>query len=104
MPLSGKALGRCSMTRVFSVTTRVSTAEARNQHRDLLRRLGAAGGALWIAEFRDSLAERNRRARGGRRHQPGQPAVGVQRVQGGGEGTIRRPVLVAIKRLMSLSS
>jgi peptidyl-prolyl cis-trans isomerase B (cyclophilin B) len=55
MALSGQALGRCSMTRVFSVTTRVSTAEARNQHRDLLRRLGAAGGALWIAEFRDSL-------------------------------------------------
>jgi hypothetical protein len=40
----------------------LSVAEARNQHRDLLRRLGAAGDALWIAEHGDSLAERNRRA------------------------------------------
>ena len=34
--------------------------EARNQHRDLLRRLGAAGDALWIAELGDSVAESNR--------------------------------------------
>jgi len=34
----------------------LSVAEARNQHRDLLRRLGAAGDALWIAELTDSLA------------------------------------------------
>lgn len=40
----------------------LSVAEARNQHRDLLRRLGAAGDALWIAELGDSLTERNRRA------------------------------------------
>ena len=40
----------------------LSVAEARNQYRDLLRRLGAAGDALWIAELGDSLAERNRRA------------------------------------------
>ncbi|MCA3393482.1 MAG: hypothetical protein INF47_14820 [Roseomonas sp.] len=40
----------------------LSLTEARNQHRDLLRRLGAAGDALWIAELGDSLAERNRRA------------------------------------------
>jgi hypothetical protein len=40
----------------------LSLTEARNQHRELLRRLGAAGDALWIAELGDSLAERNRRA------------------------------------------
>jgi hypothetical protein len=36
--------------------------EARNQHRNLLRRLGATGDALWIIEFGHSLAERNRGA------------------------------------------
>ena len=40
----------------------LSVAEARNQHRNLLRRLGAAGDALWVAELGDSIAERNRRA------------------------------------------
>jgi hypothetical protein len=40
----------------------LSTAEARNQHRDMLRRLGAARDTLWIAELTDRLAERNRRA------------------------------------------
>jgi hypothetical protein len=40
----------------------LSAVEARNQHRDLLRRLGAAGDALWIAELGDSLEECNRRA------------------------------------------
>ncbi|MCA3370943.1 MAG: hypothetical protein INF89_15710 [Roseomonas sp.] len=40
----------------------LSTAEARNQHRDMLRRLGAARDTLWIAELGDSMAERNRRA------------------------------------------
>ena len=34
--------------------------EARNQHRNLLRRLGAEGDALWIAELGDSVAESNR--------------------------------------------
>jgi len=71
----------------------LSTVEARNQHRDMLRRLGAARDTLWIAELGDSMAERNRRAIWGamnapgerRRHQPGQPAVGVAGVQGSGE-------------------
>ncbi len=49
-------------------------AEARNQHRDLLRRLGAAGDALWIAELGDSLAERNRRAIWGAMNAPGDEA------------------------------
>jgi hypothetical protein len=40
----------------------LSTAEAHNQHRDMLRRLGAARDTLWIAELTDSLAKRNRRA------------------------------------------
>jgi hypothetical protein len=38
------------------------TALARNQHRDMLRHLGAARDTLWIAELTDSMAERNRRA------------------------------------------
>ncbi len=38
----------------------LSLTEARNQHRDLQRRLRAAGDALWIAELGDSLAESNR--------------------------------------------
>jgi hypothetical protein len=42
--------------------TELSTAEARNQHRDMLRRLGAARDTLWIAELSDSMAKRNRRA------------------------------------------
>ena len=44
----------------------LSLTEARNQHRDWLRRLGAAGDALWFAELCDSVAERNRRATWGR--------------------------------------
>ena len=44
----------------------LSLTDARNQHRDLLRRLGVAGDALWIAELGDSLAERNRRVIWGR--------------------------------------
>jgi hypothetical protein len=52
----------------------LSVAEARNQHRDLLRRLGAAGDALWIAELGDSLAERNRRAIWGAMNAPGDEA------------------------------
>ena len=53
----------------------LSTAEARNQHRDMLRRLGAAGDALWIAELGDSLAERNRRAIWGAMNAPGEDAA-----------------------------
>ncbi|MCA3413861.1 MAG: hypothetical protein INF84_04595 [Roseomonas sp.] len=52
----------------------LSIAEARNQHRDLLRRLGAAGDALWIAELGDSVAERNRRAIWGAVNAPGEEA------------------------------
>ena len=40
----------------------LSTAEARNQHRDMLRHLGVARDTLWIAELGDSMAKRNRRA------------------------------------------
>ena len=53
----------------------LSVAEARNQHRDLLRRLGAAGDALWIAELGDSVAERNRRAIWGAMNAPGEDAA-----------------------------
>jgi hypothetical protein len=49
--------------------------EARNQHRNLLRRLGAAGDALWIAELGDSMAERNRRAIWGAMNAPGEDAA-----------------------------
>jgi len=40
----------------------LSTGEARIQHRDMLRRLGAARDTLWIAGLVDSTAERSRRA------------------------------------------
>ena len=53
----------------------LSTAEARNQHRDMLRRLGAARDTLWIAELTDSLAERNRRAIWGAMNAPGEDAA-----------------------------
>jgi hypothetical protein len=53
----------------------LSTAEARNQHRDMLRRLGAARDTLWIAELTDSLAERNRRAIWGAINAPGEDAA-----------------------------
>jgi hypothetical protein len=52
----------------------LSVAEARNQHRDLLRRLGATGDALWIAELGDSMADRNRRAIWGAVNAPGEEA------------------------------
>jgi hypothetical protein len=48
--------------------------EARNQHRNLLRRLGAAGDALWIAELGDSVAESNRWAIWGAVNAPGEEA------------------------------
>ena len=40
----------------------LSNAEARNKHRVMLRRLGAARDTLWIAELTDSMTQRNRRA------------------------------------------
>jgi hypothetical protein len=40
----------------------LSIGEARKQHREMLRRLGEARDALWMAEPSDSMAERNRRA------------------------------------------
>jgi hypothetical protein len=52
----------------------LSLTEARNQHRDLLRRLGAAGDALWITELGDTLAERNRCAIWGAVNAPGEEA------------------------------
>jgi len=53
----------------------LSTAEARNQHRDMLRRLGAARDTLWIAELSDSMAERNRRSIWGAMNAPGEDAA-----------------------------
>ena len=53
----------------------LSVAEARNHHRDLLRRLGAAGNALWVAELSDSMAERNRCAIWGAVNAPGEEAA-----------------------------
>jgi hypothetical protein len=53
----------------------LSTAEARNQHRDMLRRLGAARDTLWIAELGDTIAERNRRAIWGAINAPGEDAA-----------------------------
>ena len=58
----------------------LSTAEARNQHRDMLRRLGAALDMLWIAELTDSMAERNRRAIWGAMNAPGDDAAMNQAV------------------------
>ena len=53
----------------------LSTALARNQHREMLRRLGAALDTLWIAELGDSMAERNRRAIWGAMNAPGEDAA-----------------------------
>jgi len=41
----------------------LSNAEARNQHRDMLRRLGAARDTLWIAELIRRRVQRVRRCR-----------------------------------------
>jgi hypothetical protein len=59
----------------------LSTTEARNQHREMLRRLGAARDALWIAELSNSMAELNRRAIWGTMNQPGQPATRPQMIR-----------------------
>jgi hypothetical protein len=53
----------------------LSTSEARNHHRALVRLLGAAGDALWIAELSDSMAERNRRTIWGAVNAPGEDAA-----------------------------
>jgi hypothetical protein len=53
----------------------LSTAEARNQRRDMLRHLGAARVTLWFAELSDSMAERNRRAIWGAMNAPGEDAA-----------------------------
>ena len=50
----------------------LSTSEARNQHRDLVRLLGAAKDGLVIMELNDTLAERNRRAIWGAINVPGE--------------------------------
>jgi hypothetical protein len=52
----------------------LSTSEARNQHRDLVRLLGAAKDGLVIMELNDALAERNRRAIWGQINVPGEDA------------------------------
>jgi hypothetical protein len=57
----------------------LSTTEAPNQHRDMLRRLGAAQDTLWIAELTDTMAERNRRAIWGAMNAPGEDAAISQR-------------------------
>ena len=58
----------------------LSTAEARNQHRDMLRRLGTARDRLWMAELSDTMAERNRRAIFGTTKRPEQPATRPQMI------------------------
>ena len=53
----------------------LSTAEARNQHRDMLRHLGVARDTLWIAEITGSMAKRNCRAIWGAMNAPGEDAA-----------------------------
>ena len=53
----------------------LSAAEARNQHREMLCRLGAARDTLWIAELTHSLAERNRCAIWSAMNTPGEDAA-----------------------------
>ncbi len=53
----------------------LSTAEARNQHRDMLCRLCVARDTLWVAELTDNMAERNRRAIWGAMNAPGEDAA-----------------------------
>ncbi|MFM7608189.1 MAG: hypothetical protein ACKO9A_04815 [Alphaproteobacteria bacterium] len=53
----------------------LSNAEARNQHRDMVRRLGAARDTLWVAELTDSMAERNRRSIWAAMNAPGEDAA-----------------------------
>lgn len=53
----------------------LSTSEARTQHRDLVRVLGAVRDGLVIPELNDSLSERNRRAIWGAINVPGEDAA-----------------------------
>lgn len=53
----------------------LSATDARNQYREILRRLGAMRDTLWIAELTDSMVERNRRAIWGAMNTPGQDAA-----------------------------
>ena len=57
------AAGHTDMRRGMNgLAVQVSTAKARNKHRDMLRRLGAARDTVWITELGDSVAERSCRA------------------------------------------
>jgi len=56
----------------------LSTAEARSQHCDMPRHLGAARDTLWISVLTHSMAERNRRAIWWTTNQPGKPALRPQ--------------------------
>jgi hypothetical protein len=49
----------------------LSSAEARDQYRDLPRLLGAAADTLWIGDLGDNVAECNRRAIWGAVNAPG---------------------------------
>jgi hypothetical protein len=53
----------------------LSSAKARDQHRNMLHRPDAARDKLWIAELSDSMAERNRRAIWGTMNAPGEDTV-----------------------------
>jgi hypothetical protein len=53
----------------------LSIAEARNQHHEMLRRLGAARDTLWLAGLWHSTAKRNRRAIWGAMNTPGEDAA-----------------------------
>ena len=63
------------VTRLPFILPALSTAEARNQHRDMLRHLGVARDTLWIAEITDSVAKRNCRAIWGAMNAPGEDAA-----------------------------
>jgi len=53
----------------------LSSAEARDQHRDMLRRLGAARDTSWISEVTDTMAEHKRRTIWGAMTAPGEDAA-----------------------------
>ena len=74
MPSFGFSMRQLRRMSAFTLPA-LSTGEARNQHRDMLRRLGAARDTLWIAELGDSMAERNRRAIWGAMNAPGEDAA-----------------------------
>jgi hypothetical protein len=72
---ANRALVEAYVTRQPFTLPASSIAEARNQHRDMLRRLGAARDTLRIAERTDRIAERNRRAIWGAMNAPGEDAA-----------------------------